>query len=120
MTFIDVITAVAIIIVFLCAFSQSFLPAWQAWERAEAEYRTGQTLRFIAESFKSECAKPDRDMENWKKNVSAAWELENLRIVEMMEGEVMRAIKASCIVGGEYIEIIGLCTPSQNEGGNRW
>jgi hypothetical protein len=111
MTFVDAITATAIIVVFLAALSQAFLPAHRAWEKAEAEYRAGQTLRFIAESFKSECAKPDRNMENWKKAIGAAKELESLELIEMREGEELRAIMARCFIDGEYIEIIGLCTP---------
>jgi len=111
MTFVDAITATAIIVVFLAAFSQAFLPAHRAWEKAEAEYRTGQTLRFIAGSFKNECAKPGRNMENWKKAIGAARELESLELTEMWEGEELRAIRARCFICGEYIEIIGLCTP---------
>jgi len=111
MTFIDTITAVVILVVFLSGISQSFLPAWRAWERAETEYRTAHTLRFISETFKSECARPDRNLENWKKKIDAARELESLEIIEMREGEVLRAIKARLFIGGEYIEIIGLCSP---------
>ena len=111
MTFIDAITAVVILVVFLTGVSQAFLPAWAAWEKAQAEYRTAQTLRFIAETFKSECAKPDRNMENWKKKIDAARELESLEIIEMREGEELRAIKARCFIGGECFEIIGLCGP---------
>ena len=110
MTFIDAISATFVLVVFLGGFSPALLPAWRAWEKAEAEYRTGRTIHFIAESFKSECAKPDRDIDNWKKTTSAARELESLEIIEMREGEELRAIKARCVIGGEYIEIIGLCT----------
>jgi len=111
MTFVDAITAVVIIVVFLTGVSQAFLPARRAWEKAEADHRTGQTLRFIAGSFRSECAKPDRNMENWKKAIGAARELESLELTEMWEGDELRAIRARCFIGGEYIEIIGLCTP---------
>ena len=111
MTFVDTITATAIIVVFLTGVSPAFILARNAWEKAETEYRTGQTLRFIAESFKSECAKPDRDMENWKKTIAAAREVEILEITAMREGEELRAIRASCVIRGEYIEIIGLCKP---------
>ena len=111
MTFVDVIAATLVLVVFLGGFSSALLPAWRAWEKAESEHRTAQMLRFISETFKSECAKPDRDMENWKKKIDAAKELQSLEIIEMMDGEVLRALKARCIIGGEHIEIIGLCEP---------
>ena len=111
MTFIDIITAALILVVFFVSLSPAFLPAWRAWEKAKNEYRTGQTIRFIAESFRIECAKPDRDMENWKRTISTARGLESLEIIEMREGEELRAIKARCVICGEYIEIIGLCAP---------
>ena len=111
MTFIDVITAALILVVFLAGFSQGILPVYRAWERAEAEDRTGQTMRFITESFKSECARPDRDMERWKRAISVAEELESCHITEMKQGETLRALKLECVISGEYIEIIGLCTP---------
>jgi len=117
MTFIDIITAALILVVFFTGISPAFLPAWRAWEKVEAEYRAGQTIRFIAESFRRECAKPDRDMENWKRNISTAKGLENLEIIEMREGSELRALKARCIIGGEFIEIIGLCAV-KNTGGN--
>ena len=110
MTYIDVITAALVLVVFLGGLSQSFLPTWRAWEKAKAEYRTAQTIHFVAESFKNECARPNRDMETWKKATAAAKELESLEITEMKEGEEIRAIKARCVIGGEYIEIIGLCS----------
>ena len=116
MTFIDVITAAMILVVFLTGLSPALPPTWAAWEKAEAEYRTGKTIHFIAESFKSECAKPDRNMENWKRNISTARGLESLEITEMREGEELRALKARCIIGGEYIEIIGLCAVNNSRG----
>jgi len=111
MTFIDAIAATLILVVFLTGVSPAILPVWRAWEKAEKENRTGQTIRFVAESFKSECAKPDRNMENWKKIVGAAKELESLELTEMREGEELCAIRARCVIGGERIEIIGLCKP---------
>jgi hypothetical protein len=111
MTFIDVISAMVILVVFLAGISPTLLPTWAAWEKAEAEHRAAQTLRFISETFKSECAKPDRNIEKWRKMIGAARELESIEITEMREGAELRALKASCVIGGEYIEIIGLCTP---------
>ena len=111
MTFIDAITGMVLAAVFLAGFSQAVLPVYRAWEKAEAENRTARTIHFIAESFKSECAKPDRNMESWKKAISTARELESYELVEMRQGEILRAIKAKCIISGVYIEIIGLCTP---------
>jgi len=111
MTFVDVITAMIIVVAFLMGFSQVILPACRAWENAAAEYRTGQTIHFIAESFRSECAKPERDMERWKKTAAATKELESYNLIEMRQEDVLRAIKAECVISGEYIEIIGLCTP---------
>ena len=111
MTFVDVVTATAILVVFFSGLSQSYLPAFRAWEKAEAEHRKGQTIYFVAESFRGECAKRDRNIENWKRIIAAAKELESVEIIEMREGEELRAIKAKCVIGGEYVEIIGLCTP---------
>ena len=109
MTFIDAITALIILGVFLFGFSGAFLPAHDAWNRAMIDYRTAQTINFIAESFKDECAKPDRNIENWKKTVSAAKELEGHGINELKQGNVLQALKLTCIISGERLEIIGLC-----------
>ena len=111
MTFIDAITALIIQGTFLFGFSQAFLPAYNAWNRARAEYNTAHAIHFIAESFKNECAKPDRNMENWKKNAASAKELESYEITEIRKGEELFALKAICIVSGERLEIIGACLP---------
>jgi hypothetical protein len=111
MTFADVITAMIILGLFFFGLSQAFMPAYNAWEKASAEYNTAKTIQFIAESFRRECGKPDRNIENWKKNVTVAKELEAYEISELKQGEIVKALKMVCVVSGQRIEIIGLCTP---------
>jgi len=111
MTFIETITALIIISFFLFGFSQAFFPAYDAWNRAMRTYQAAKTTDFIAKSFKTECVKPDRNIESWKKAVSTAKELEHYEIIEYRQDGVLRALKAICVISGETIEIIGLCTP---------
>ena len=108
MTLTDVITAVLIMGLFLSGFSQAFLSGYKAWNMARAEYNTAKTIQFIAESFKNECAKPDGNIENWKKIAASAKELESFQIKELKEGGILRALMAICLISGEYIEVIGL------------
>ena len=111
MTFIDVITALAVLGFFLLGFSQIFLPAYNAWEKAGAEYDTAKTIDFIAESFRKECARQDRNIDRWKKVASVAKELEACEITEIMQGDAVYALKAICVISGERLEIVGLCVP---------
>jgi hypothetical protein len=111
MTFGEVITALLILSFFFVGFSQVFLPANAAWHNAMFDFKTAKTIHFISESFKNECIKPDRNIDNWKKAVSATRELEDCVITEIKQDEILRALKAVCIISGERIEIIGLCTP---------
>ena len=111
MTYIDLVTALVLLIFFFFGFSQAFLPTYTAWEAAIAEYRTAKTIRFIAESFRRECEKEDRNIESWKKQVSAAKELESYEITELWQGDILRALKLVSIISGEPVEIIGVCTP---------
>ena len=112
MAFIDAIAALLITGLFLFGFSGAFMPAYKAWDAAMAEYRTAQTMRFAAESFRSECAKPDMNIGNWKKTVSAAKELESCEISEIRRGDALLALKAACFfISGERIEVIGVCNP---------
>ncbi|MCL2139947.1 MAG: hypothetical protein FWH41_10525 [Treponema sp.] len=111
MTFIDVITSLVLISVFLFGFSQVFLPVFSAWNRAAIKYSTVKTINFIAESFRNECIKPDRNIENWEKMAGSAKEMESYAITEIIQDEVLRALKLTCIIAGESLEIIGLCTP---------
>jgi len=112
MTFIEVIAASVIFGIFLLGFSQASLPLYGAWNRTMAEYNAAKTLYFVSESFRRECAKPDMNIENWKKAVSAAKELENYEVSELRHGTVLRAYRAVCIVSGERHEIIGVCSSS--------
>ena len=109
MTFIDAISAPIILSLFLAGFSQISLPAYKAWDRAMAEYKTAKTIYFIAESFRKECAKPDRNIESWEKAIAAAKELESFEISEIRQDDVLRALKAVCVISGERLEIIGVC-----------
>ena len=111
MTFIDLVTAIIILGLFFFGFSQALLPAYTAWEAAMAEYRTAKTILFVAESFRRECEKPGRNIENWKKQVAASKELESYEITELWQGGVLRALKLFSVISGEQLEVIGLCTP---------
>jgi len=111
MTFAEVITSFIILSLFFIGFSQIILPAYEAWNDATNDLKIAKTIYFISESFKKECAKPDRNIDNWKKNVSIAKELEEYEIIELIQDDVLRALKMVCIISGERIEIIGLCTP---------
>ena len=111
MTFIDALAALLILGFFLFGLSDAVLPAYKAWNSAAAEYRTARTIRFVAQSFRNECAKQDRNIERWEKANAAAKELESFEISEMRQGDILRALKAACVISGERVEIIGVCTP---------
>jgi len=111
MTYVEVIASFLILSLFFMGVSQIFLPAYEAWNTATNDLKTAKTIYFISESFKKECAKPNRNMDNWKKAVSVARELEEYEIIEIKQADILRALKAICIISGERIEIIGLCTP---------
>jgi hypothetical protein len=111
MTFIDAVCALLILGFFLFGFSQAFSPAYSAWNRAMAEYRTAKTIHFIAQSFRNECAKPDRNVEEWKKTAAPAKELESCEISEIRQGGVLLALKAACVISGARLEIIGEAAP---------
>jgi len=76
-----------------------------------AEYRTAKTIHFIAESFRRECQKEGGNINAWKKYVAAAKELESYEIIELWQGDILRALKLVGIFYGEQVEIIGVCTP---------
>ena len=111
MTFIDIVTAMVIISLFIIGFSQAFLPAYNAWTFALKEYRTAKAIYFIKETFEQECAKPYRSMENWRNTVLTVRELENYEITELYQDDTLWALKLACFISGEYLEIIGVCTP---------
>ena len=111
MNLIEAIVALVILGFFIFGFSQIFLPAFNEWSRAASEYYAAHTIQFIADSFRKECAKPYPNIENWKKSVSAAKELESCEITELKKDDKLYALKAKCLIAGEYIEILGLCKP---------
>lgn len=111
MTFIDVLAALIIITLFIFGFSQACWPVYRAWAAALEAYKTARTISFVAESFRRECASPDRNIERWKKIMLTAPELESYELTELWHGEILRALKAACIISGEPVEIIGVCTP---------
>jgi len=108
MTFSNLISALVILTFFFSGFSQAFFPAYKAWNIAAAEYRTAKTIHFIAESFKRECEKPNRNIDNWENQVSIAKELESYQITELIQGDILRALKLTGIISGERVEIIGV------------
>ena len=111
MTLIEMICAMVIMSFFLIGFSEVFLPAYKAWEKAMKTYQTGKTIYFVSESFKIECAKQDRNIDRWKQTVSAAKELEDYNVCEYWRENILCALKLTCFINGEKIEILGVCTP---------
>ena len=108
MTLTDAIAALVILGFFLAGFSQAFIPAVSAYEQAMAGYGAAKTIEFIAGTFREECGKPDRNIENWKRNVSIAKELESCVIVDILREDVLAALKLQCVISGEYYEVIGV------------
>lgn len=111
MTFTDIIAGLIILSLFVAGFSQALFPALKSWDEAIAEYRIARSIEFVAASFTKECIKRDRNIEAWKKAVSTVSELQSYEIIELRQGSVLRALKADCIIAGQQLEIIGLCTP---------
>jgi len=111
MNFIEAIVALVILGFFLFGFAQIFLPAFNEWSRAASDYYAAHTIKFIADSFRKECAQPYPNMESWKSAVSAAKELESCEITELIKDDKLYALKAVCVIAGEQIEILGLCEP---------
>ncbi len=109
MNFIDAVVALIIMGFFLFGFSHAFLPALNEWNRAASEFYTAHTIYFVAESFKKECANPYRNMEKWRETVKVAKELESCEITELMKDDGLYALRAACIISGEFVEILGLC-----------
>ena len=111
MTLIDVITALILLGVFMFGFSQIFFPALNAWRMAVAEYYTAHTIKFIAESFRKECAKTNPNMDDWGKLVAVAKELESYEITKLWHEDQIFALQAVCVISGKRLEILGLCKP---------
>ena len=111
MNFINLITAFVILGVFLFGFSQILLPAYRHWETAFDKYKTAKTIYFVSESFKNECAKTNRNLENWGSIVSSAKELESYTISELRKDDKLYALRAIFIIAGEHIEVLGGVSP---------
>ncbi|MCL2243643.1 MAG: hypothetical protein FWC03_04155 [Treponema sp.] len=110
MTFIELICALIIFGFFISGFSQVFLPVYKTWERAVKTYQTAKDIKFIKESYKIECAKHDRNIDRWRKNVSTVKEPDNFEVYEYWQNDLLRALKLTFYISGEKIEIIGLCS----------
>ena len=100
MSFIDVVAAFFILSFFFSNLSQLFLPVYKAYSEAAAQYSNARSIYFIAESFKNECAKPDRNIENWKIAISAVKQLESCEISEIRKAGNLHALKAACVISG--------------------
>jgi hypothetical protein len=110
MTFTDCLAALIITSLFLSGFTQAALPAFAAWQRAGRDYRTARDIEFVAESFRRECAGNDWNIERWKHTVSAVPAVEIRDITEYKDGPRLRALRLTCVIAGEPVEVIGVCT----------
>lgn len=50
-------------------------------------------------------------VDKWKQDMSIVRGLDSLEIMEMYQGDTLRALKLHCVLGGEAFETIGLCAP---------
>jgi hypothetical protein len=111
MTFTDVLAALLVMGLFLAGFTQTAEPVLSAWQEASREYRTARSIEFVAQSFRNELAKDDWDLGRWQKAVSAVKELEKYGFTEYQYKGYIRAVRLSCVISGEPLEIIGHCGP---------
>jgi hypothetical protein len=111
MTFTDCIVAMIITSLFFTGFARAALPVYTAWQRTYRDYRTARDIAFVADSFRRECAESDRNVERWKRAVAAVPNLELRDITEYKDGSRLRALRLTCVIAGEPVEVIGVCTP---------
>ncbi|GHU16121.1 hypothetical protein FACS1894163_04880 [Spirochaetia bacterium] len=111
MTLTDLIAGTTIFLLFISGVSQAALPLLNTWNRLSFEYQNIRSISFVAESFRKECKKPARNMDKWKQDISIVRGLDSMEITEIRQGEILRALKLSCLIGGDQFESIGVCTP---------
>jgi type II secretory pathway pseudopilin PulG len=111
MTYIELVVSFIVLSYFIAGLGQAALPAFRAWKGAAREYRNARALEFVAESFKRECGKKDRDIKGWEKAVSIVPQLESYKIEEFQAGGEASVLRLECVIGGEKIEILGLYEP---------
>jgi hypothetical protein len=111
MTYIELVVSFIVLSYFVAGFGQAALPAFRAWKGAAWEYRNARALEFVAESFKRECGKKDRDIKRWEKAVSTVPQLESYKIEEFRGRGETPVLRLECIIGGEKIEVLGLYEP---------
>ena len=111
MNFINLITALIILGIFLSGFSHLIIPAQKLWERAFNNYSTAKTIYFVSETFKAECAKANMDLDSWGKLISSAKELDSYTISELKKDDKLWALRAIFIISGDSIEVLGLVSP---------
>jgi type II secretory pathway pseudopilin PulG len=111
MTYLEIAAALILLSVFAAGAGQAVFPAFEAWNRAEREYAAVRALSFVADSFRMECGRRDRDIERWKKTALAVPQLEDYAIDELRTGGVVWGLKLSASVAGERIEVLGEFAP---------
>jgi len=111
MTFTETIVSLIIIGLFAAGVSQIIMPIYKTQNKIINEYRTINAIDFICQSFKQECLKSNRDINKWKIMAGSINELENCAVTELRQSGILRALKLTCVISGENIEVLGVCTP---------
>lgn len=111
MTYFEMAAALIVLSVFAAGAGHAVFPALEAWNRAEREYAAARALSFVADSFRAECAKKDRDLERWKKTALTVPLLEDYAIDELRAGGTVWGLKLSATIGGTHVEALGEYAP---------
>jgi type II secretory pathway pseudopilin PulG len=111
MTYLEIMAALIVLSVFAAGAGPAVFPAFLAWNRAEREYAAAHALSFVADSFRAECGRQDRDMERWKKTALTVPLLEDYAIDKLRTDGVVWGFKLSAMIDGERIEVLGECAP---------
>jgi hypothetical protein len=111
MTYIEIAVSLIVLSFFTAGFAAAAFPVLKAWNMAEADHARSRVVAFVADSFRQECGKKNRNIENWKKAAAAAAGLDEYEITELRKNGVIYALKLSCAVGGESFEVVGECAP---------
>jgi type II secretory pathway pseudopilin PulG len=111
MTYLEIAAALIVLSVFAAGAGQAVFPVFEAWNRAEREYAAARALSFVADSFRAECGRKDRDMERWKKTALTVPRLEGYAIDELQTGGTVWGLRLSATIGGERVEVLGEYAP---------
>lgn len=108
MTLIELMTAIALFLMFVFALVPAVQPALDVLEVAETDNKFANSTDFVQETFETACAEGVLAMDDWENTMLHIEGISKITVTSVHQKTDYQLFRADCLLYGQSISILGI------------